>query len=323
MKAVVYTKYGPPEVLKHVDIEQPKPKDDEVLVSVHAASVNSWDWDRLTGRPYLYRLLSGISKPKLQILGADVAGEVVKVGNSVTRFSVGDEIFGDLSDGNWGAFAEFVCAKENELVLKPQRMSWEQAAAIPQAGVMAVQGLFDQKQLHPGQKVLMNGAGGGVGSFVLQMAKALNLHITGIDSAAKQAFMTSLGADEVIDYTKTDFTKNGQQYDLIIDVVANRSVYDYKHSLAPGGVYVMIGGKIPTVFQVGLLGPLVSGKNGKKIGILGIKPNKGLPQLIKLFEAGKVKPVIDKIFPLSETGKALQYIGDGHVKGKVIIAVNA
>lgn len=321
MKAIVYTEYGSPDVLKLNEIDQPKPSEDEVLIKVHAASVNNWDWDRLTGRPYLYRLLSGISKPKLQILGADVAGKIEAVGENVKQFKIGDEVFGDLSDGNWGAFAEYVCAKENALIHKPESMTFEQAAAIPQAGVMAMQGLMDQKQLQPGQSVLMNGAGGGVGSFVIQLAKALNLHVTAVDSAAKFEFMRSLGADELVDYTSEDFTKNGHQYDLIIDVVANRSVFDYKRSLNENGVYVMIGGKIPTVLQVGLLGSLISGKQGKKIGILGIKPNKDLEQMIELFENGKIKPVIDKVFPLSETAQAIKYIGDGLVKGKVVITI--
>ena len=321
MKAIIYTKYGSPDVLELKEVEKPIPKDNEVIIKVHAASVNNWDWDRLTGKPYLYRLLSGISKPKLQILGADVAGTVESIGKSVKHLKVGDEVFGDLSEGKWGAFAEYACARENELIHKPKTMTFEQAAAIPQAGVMAMQGIMDQKQLQAGQKVLMNGAGGAVGSFVIQLAKWLDLHVTAVDSGAKFEFMRSLGADEMIDYTQEDFTKNGQQYDLIIDVVANRSVFDYKRCLRENGRYLLIGGKIPTALQVGLLGPLISGKKGKKIGILGIKTNSGLERLIELFEEGKVKPVIDKVFPLSETAEALRYLGDGRMKGKVVIAM--
>jgi len=321
MKAIIYTKYGSPDVLELQEVEKPTPKEDEVLVKIRAASVNNWDWDRLTGKPYLYRLLSGIFKPKLQILGADVAGQVEAIGKNVKQIKVGDEVFGDLSEGSWGAFAEYVCAKENALIHKPTGMTFEQAAAIPQAGVMALQGLLEKRQLQPGQKVLMNGAGGGVGSFVLQLAKYFDAQVTGVDSTVKLEFMRSLGADHVIDYTKEDFTKNGQQYDLIIDVVANRSVLDYKRSLSPDGIYAMIGGKISSVLQIGLLGPLISGKEGKKIGILGIKTNKDLTYLNELFESGKIKPIIDKVYPLSETAQAIKYLGEGHVKGKVVITM--
>lgn len=321
MKAIIYTKYSSPDVLELKEVEKPTPKEDEVLVKMRAASVNNWDWDRLTGKPYLYRLLSGIFKPKLQILGADIAGQVEAIGKNVTQIKIGDEVFGDLSEGSWGAFAEYVCAKENALIHKPPGMTFEQAAAIPQAGVMAVQGLLEKRQLQPGQKVLMNGAGGGVGSFVLQLAKYFDAHVTGVDSTAKLEFKRSLGADHVIDYTKEDFTKNGQKYDLIIDVVANRSVFDYKRSLNPDGIYAMIGGKISSILQVGLFGSIIARKGGKQIGILGIKPNKDLAYLNELFESGKIKPIIDKVYPLSETAQAIKYLGEGHVKGKVVITM--
>jgi NADPH:quinone reductase-like Zn-dependent oxidoreductase len=320
MKAMVYEKYGTPEVLHLQDVELPKVGESEVLVKVHAASVNSWDWDRLTGKPYLYQLISGIGKPKLKILGADVAGVVEKVGKAVTKFNPGDQVYGDLSEGNWGAFAEYVCADEAALTIKPSKMNFEEAAAIPQAGVMALQGILDQRSIHPGDQVLMNGAAGGVGTFAIQLARMLGAHVTAVDHSDKLDFMRSIGANEVMDYTNVDFTRNGQQYDLILDVVASRSVSDYLRALAPGGSYAMIGGKISSILQIALLGPLSGKKHSKKIGVLAHKPNKGLEQINELYISGKLRPVIDKVFPLSKTPEALQYLGDGKVMGKVIIS---
>ncbi len=320
MKAIVYEKYGSSQNLKLTVVEKPVPGDDEVLVKVHAVSVNNWDWDRLTGRPYLYRLISGLSKPKLKILGADVAGTVETVGNNVTRFKPGDAVYGDLSEGNWGGFAEYALAKENYLTTKPISMSFEQAAAIPQAGVMAVQAILDQKEITQDNKILMNGAAGGIGTFVIQLAKMLGAHITTVDRGDKLDFLQVLGADTVIDYQKENFTKNGQTYDLIIDVVANQSISDYKRSLNATGAMSVIGGKITTVLKVALLGSMLSGKD-QKISLLMHKPNKYLDHINELFESGKIKPVIDKIFPLEQTAKAIQYIGDGNVMGKVIIKV--
>lgn len=322
MKAMVYEKYGTPEVLHLQDVELPKIGGNEVLVKVHAASANNWDWDRLTGKPYLYQLISGIGKPKLKILGADVAGVVEKVGKSVTKFKPGDQVYGDLSEGNWGAFAEYVCAHEAALTIKPSKMTFEEAAAIPQAGVMALQGILDQRSIHPGDKVLMNGAAGGVGSFAIQLAKMLGAHVTAVDHSHKLEFMRGIGADEVIDYTSADFTRNGQQYDLILDVVANRSVSDYLQALAPGGSYAIIGGKILSILQIALFGRLSGKKHNKKIGVLAHKPNKGLEQINEFYISGKLRPIIDKVFPLSNTPEALQYLGDGKVMGKVIISLS-
>jgi NADPH:quinone reductase-like Zn-dependent oxidoreductase len=322
MKAVIYEKYGAPDVLKLKEIDTPIAGDNEVLIKVHAASVNSWDWDRLTGKPYLYQLISGIGKPKLKILGADVAEKVEAIGSNVSKFKPGDEVYGDLSEGNWGGFAEYVCAPEKSLVIKPSVMTFEAAAAIPQAGVMALQGIMDQRSVRPGQRILMNGAAGGVGTFAIQLAKMLGAHVTAVDSGAKMEFMRTLGADEVIDYTRVDFTKNGQQYDLILDVVANKSVRKYLLALKPGGVYAMIGGKISTILQIALLGALSGKKSGKNIGILVHKPNKGLEKINELFSTGKIKPIIDKVFPLDKTSEALQYVGAGKVMGKVVIKVS-
>ncbi len=319
MKAAVYIKYGSPDVLEIKEIEKPSPKEDEILVKIHASSVNNWDWDRLTGRPYLYRLLSGIMKPTLQVLGADVAGTVAAIGQKVKHFKVGDEVFGDLSEGNWGGFAEYVCAKENQIIVKPPSISFEQAAAIPQASTMALQGLR-KKQTLEGCKVLMNGAGGGVGSFAIQLAKFYGAEVTAVDTGSKFDFMKSLGADHVIDYKKENFTQNGLKYDLIVDVVANQGVSDYKRALCKDGNYILIGGKISSALQVGLIGSMISKKQGKKIGILGIKTNHGLSDIISLIESGHLKVVIDKTFPLEKTAEAIRYLGEGHVKGKVVVA---
>lgn len=321
MKAVVYTKYGSPDVLELKEVDKPVPEDDEVLIRVHAASVNSWDWDLLTGKPFLYRLLSGMLRPKRSILGADVAGVVEAVGKNVKKFSPGDEVFGDLCESGWGCFAEYVCARERSLALKPHHMSFEQAAVLPQAGVMALQGIRDYGQVRNGQKVLINGAGGGVGTFAVQMAKALGAEVTGVDRTDKLHMLKSIGTDHVIDYTREDFSRNGQHYDFILDVVAHRSVFEYRNALTPAGIFVMVGGSVSRILQLALLGPLLSMAGQKKMGILVHKPNKDLDYLIKLFEAGKLIPVIGKRFTLNEVPDALRSIGAGHVFGKAVINV--
>ena len=322
MKAMVYHTYGSPEVLRLAEMPTPTPGDDEVLVKVHAASINSWDWDLLRGTPFLNRLNSGLLKPKIQILGADIAGRVEAVGRNVTQFQPGDEVFGDISGSGWGGFAEYVCARANAVVSKPVRMTFEQAAAVPQAAVLALQGLRPKEQLQPGQKVLINGAGGGVGTFAVQIAKSFGAKVTGVDSTQKLDMLRSIGADHVIDYTQEDFTKNGQHYDLILDNVATRSIFDYRRVLSPAGIYVMVGGSMAALFQIAFLGPLISMTGRNKMGLLMHKPNPGdLVFMTELFEAGKVEPVIDRCYPLSEVAAALRYFGTGHVRGKVIITV--
>ena len=321
MKAIVYTKYGSPDVLQLKDVENPVPRDNELLIRVHAVSVNSWDWDLLTGKPYIYRLFFGLFKPKYKIIGSDVAGIVEAVGKNVKQFKPGDEVFGDLCQCGWGGFAEYVCARENAIALKPESMTFEEAASIPQAAIMALQGIRDKRKIQSGQKVLINGSGGGVGTFAIQMAKAYGAEVTGVDNNAKLDMMRSIGADYVIDYTQEDFTKNGQYYDLIIDVVANRSIFDYKRALNPEGIYILIGGTVASIFQVLLLGPLISKTSNKKLGILGHKPNKDMEFIKELYETGKIKPVIDKIYTLNEVPEALQDLGNGNVQGKAIITV--
>lgn len=319
MKAIVYTQYGTPDVLILKEIDKPIPKDDEVLIKVFAVSLNDWDLGLLDGDP-INRLLNGILKPKIKILGSDIAGRIEAVGENVKELQPGDNVFGDLS-GRWGGFAEYVCAHENELALKPATMTFEEAAAIPQAAMLAIQGLCDKGKIQPGQKLLINGAGGGVGTFAVQIAKLYGVETTGVDSSGKLEMLRAMGFDHVIDYTKEDFTRNGQQYDLILDAKTNRSILDYTRSLSPNGMYVTVGGRIARLFQALILGPWISMISKKKIGIVALKRNKDLKYMNELFEAGKVKPVIDGPYRLDEVPKAFRLFGKGDHKGKVVITV--
>jgi NADPH:quinone reductase-like Zn-dependent oxidoreductase len=319
MKAIVYHNYGSPDVLALQDIQKPTPKDDEVLINVRAASINSWDWDLVRGEPFIIRLW-GLQKPKYTIPGADYAGRIEAVGKLVTRFKPGDEVFGDLCENGFGALADYTCARENALTLKPPSMSFEQAAAIPQAGLMALQSLRDKGHLKAGQKVLINGAAGGVGMFAVQIAKSMGAEVTGVDSALKLEKLLALGADYVIDYTREDFTRNGKGYDIIIDVVSNRSISEYKRSLNTGGIFIMIGGTMHSIFQVMFLSKILS-DGDKKLTMLPYRANKGLDVMIELFESGKAVPIIDKVFPLAETSEAFRYYASGQFKGKVVIKV--
>jgi len=323
MKAIVYTKYGPPDVIELKEIEKPTPKDDEVLVKVHAASVNAYDWHLLTADSFLVRLMGGgLLKPKNTKLGADIAGRVEAVGGNARQFQPGDEVFGDIAESGNGSFAEFVCARENLLALKPVNLSFEEAAAVPMAAVTALQGLRDQGQIQPGQKVLINGASGGVGTFAVQIAKSFGAEVTAVCSTGKMDMVRSLGADHAIDYTKQDFTQTGLQYDLILAVNGYHPLSAYKRALSPTGIYVMAGGSFAQIFQAMLLGPLMSQTGGRKMGGLSARPNqKDLVIMRELLEAGKVVPVIDRCYPLSEAADALRYLGEGHARGKVIITV--
>lgn len=329
MKAIVFTEYGQPDVLQLKEIELPTPRDNEVLVKVHASSINDWDWGLLRGTPFVNRLLFGLLKPKkVQILGCDIAGHIEAVGKNVKLFQPGDAVFGDLCENRFGGFAEYVCTHENTLTLKPAAMTFEEAAAIPQAAALAIQSLSNNVQTQKGYangkdrlKVLINGAGGGAGTFTVQIAKSMGVEVTGVDSTEKLDIMRSIGADHVIDYTKEDFTKNGQHYDLILDHAAYHSISDYKRALSSRGTYVIVGGSMSLVFKIMLLGPLISMTGKKKMRILGHKPNKGLALVLELMHAGKVVPVIDKRFQLAETAEAFRYFGAGHAKGKVVITV--
>jgi NADPH:quinone reductase-like Zn-dependent oxidoreductase len=323
LKAVVYNNYGSPDVLKFKDVKTPTPNDNEVLVKIKATSINSWDWDLLTGIPYEYRFLSGLLKPKKNnILGCDIAGCIESVGKNVTKLKLGDEVFGDLSDGGWGGFAEYVCADENELALKPANISFAEAAASLQAGLLALQAFQKKTDLKLGDRILINGACGGVGTFAIQIARTLGVEITAVDCTKKLEMMTSLGADHVIDYTKEDFTKNGERYDLILDVKTDRSIFDYKRVLTSNGVYVTVGGKTSRLLQLAVLGPLIKKKENKLLTLIIYKPNKDINKLCSFIEAGKVKPVIDKCFQLSETADAFRYFGQGHFKGKVVVVLD-
>jgi NADPH:quinone reductase-like Zn-dependent oxidoreductase len=319
VKAITYEKYGTPEVLELKEVDKPIPKDDEVLIKVFAVSLNDWDLGLLSG-DFINRMLNGISKPKIKILGSDIAGRVEAIGKNVTKFQVGDNVYGDLS-GRWGGFAEYVCANENALALKPESMTFEQAASIPQAAMLAVQGLIDKGNIQSGQKLLINGAGGGVGTFGIQIAKLYGVEITGVDNPGKLEMMRSMGFDNVIDYTRDDFTKNGKQYDLILDAKTNRSMFDYVRALSPNGKYVTVGGSLARLFQALILGPMISLLYKKKIVIVPLKPNKDLGYMNGLFEEGKVKPVIDGPYKLEEVPHTFKIFGEGTHKGKVVITI--
>lgn len=320
MKAVVCTRYGTPDVLELKEVNKPIPKDDEVLVKVHSVSVNDWDWGLLQGTPFLNRLLFGLLRPKHTILGSDIAGRIEAVGKKVERFRPGDEVYGDQT-GTWGGFAEYLCARENALALIPAGMSFDEAAAIPQAAMLAVQGLRDKGRIRPGQKLLLNGAGGGVGTFAIQVAKTYNVEVTGVDSSGKFHVLRSMGFDHVIDYTREDFTRTGRRYDLILDVKTNRSVFAYARALNRNGIYVSIGGSMTRIFQALLMAPLISMISKKHIRILTLKQNRDLAYMNELFESGKLKPVIDRRYKLCEVPDALRSFGEGHHKGKIVITV--
>ncbi len=323
MKAIIHTRYGSPDVLQLKEVEKPAPKDNEVLVKVHAASANAGDWHLLRGKPFLIRLMGyGLLKPKNKILGSDIAGRVEAVGKNVKQFQSGDAVFGDISGCGFGAFAEYVCVPENALALKPANISFEEAAAVPLASVTALQALRDKGHIHPGKKVLINGASGGVGTFAVQIAKSFGAEVTAVCSTGKMDMVRSIGANQVIDYTQEDFTQNGQQYDLILAANGYHPISDYKRALSPKGIYVMTGGSMTQLFQAILLGPWISMTGSKKLGALFAQPNqKDLPFLKELLEAGKVKPVIDRRYPLSAVPDALRYLEEGHARGKVVITL--
>ncbi len=322
MKAITFSKYGQPDVLHLEEVDKPTPKDNEVLVKVHAASINDWDWQLLQGIPLINRLMAGLLKPtRIKILGCDIAGRIEAVGKSVKQFHKGDEVFGDLSGCGFGGFSEYVCARENALALKPGMMTFEDAAAVPQAGLLALQGLREKGKVQPGQKVLINGASGGAGTFAVQIAKSFGAEVTGVCSTRKMDFVRSVGADHVIDYTQEDFTKNGEHYDLILDMQAHHSVLDYKRALSPNGIFVMVGGSSALVNKLIFLGPWISMTENKKMGLLLHKANKSMDSMKELLVSGTVVPIIDKLFPLSETAEAMRYFGEGHKKGKVVITL--
>jgi NADPH:quinone reductase-like Zn-dependent oxidoreductase len=317
MKAIVRTQYGPPDVLQLTEAAKPTPKDDEVLVKVYAASVNPLDRYTMRGMP-LIRQIPGRRKPKDPRLGVDVAGQIEAVGRNATQFKPGDEVFGMAR----GAFAEYVCALEDKLALKPANISFEDAAAVPVAALTALQGLRDQGRIQPDQKVLINGASGGVGTFAVQIAKSFGADVIAVCSARNVDTARSLGADHVIDYTRQDFTRSGQRYDLILAANGYHSIFAYRRALSENGIYVMAGGGWAQLLQGMLLGPILSWVGRKKMRFFVAKINKkDLDLLGDLLAKGKVVPVIDKRFPLSEVAEALRYLGEGHARGKAVISM--
>jgi NADPH:quinone reductase-like Zn-dependent oxidoreductase len=324
MQAIVYTRYGTPDVLQLKEVEKPIPKDGEVLVKVHAASVNALDWHFMRGKPFLIRVSgAGLRTPKDPRLGVDLAGRVEAVGSNVTQFQVGDAVFGRGS----GAFADYACAREDAVVVKPTALTFEAAAAVPIAALTALQGLRDKGHIQPGQHVLINGASGGVGTFAVQIAKSFGAEVTAVCSTRNAEMARSLGADHVIDYTQEDFTKSGRRYDLILAVNGYHSILAYRRALRPTGIYVMVGAStahlMQAMRQTMLLGPVLSRTGSKKMSTFMAKPTqKDLEVVAKLLEAGKITPVIDRRYPLCETAEAIRYLEAGHARGKVVITVD-
>ena len=324
MKAIVCTKYGSPDVLQLQEVENPSPKDDEVLIKIHAASINSRDWRMMRANPFFIRLMpGGFLQPQNKILGGDVAGLIEAVGRYVKQFKPGDEVFGYLPSATGrGTFAEYVCANENAITLKPANLTFEQAAAVPLAALTALQGLRDNGHIQSGQKVLINGASGGVGTFAVQIAKAFGAEVTAVCSTRNLDMAHSIGADHTIDYTKEDFTRNGQQYDLILAVNGYHPISEYLHALSPEGIYVVAGGSMFQLFQAALQGRKTSKTTRQKTYVVSLVQNqKDLVFMQNLLESGKVVPVIDGCYPLSKAAEALWYFEKEHAQGKVIITV--
>jgi len=316
MKAMVYAKFGSPDVLEFKEVAVPVPKAHEILIKIRAASVNAYDWRHLRADPFLIRFMgAGLFKPSHRILGADIAGQVEAVGGEVTQFKPGDEVFGE---GGYGGFAEYVCVDENRFVLKPADLTFEEAAAVPMAALTALQGLRDSGQIKAGQRILINGASGGVGTFAVQIAKAFGAEVTGVCSTSKMDLVRSIGADHVVDYTREDVTKSERRYDLIFDVAAFRPVSEYRRVLNPGGIYVVAGGSIGRIFQTMFLSK-IKAKTMKVV--IARADQKDLLVLAELMTAGKVKSVIDKIYPLNETAEAIRYLEEGRARGKVVITI--
>ena len=319
MKAQVLNKYGGPEDFQLLEVDKPVPKENEVLVKIRATAVNDYDWGIMRGKPYLYRLMFGFFKPKHKIIGMELAGVVEAVGEKVENFKVGDPVYGDTSDFGFGTFAEYMSINEKALVHKPKSMSFEEAATIPHASMLAYQSFYKVGNIKKGQKVLINGAGGGVGTFGLQLCKLHQAEVTGVDTGDKLQKMKTLGFDHVIDYKKEDFSKNGQSYDLIMDCKTTRSPFAHARSLNPGGTYVTVGGTIGRLLQTFVLSGWISLLHKKKVLVHGLKPNRGMEHINALYEEGKIKCVIDGPYKLEEIPRLIQYFGEGKHTGKVVI----
>jgi len=321
MKAFTFKKYGLPTVLEIEEVAKPVPGDTEVLVRIYATSINDWDWGLVRGKPFVIRLINGLNKPKKTIPGVDISGKVEALGRNVRSFKVGDEIYCDLSECGFGGFAEYVCVPEKVLSKKPSNISFNDAAALPHAGILALQGLVEKGKVKSGQSVLINGAGGGVGTLGLQILKSYELTVTGVDSDEKLDMMKALGFDNVIDYKKVDFTATGEKYDLILDTKTNRSVFKYAQALNKSGTYVTVGGSMYRLFEILVLGSLISLFSKKKLGVLGLKPNKGLVRISDLVEKGQIKPVVDGPYGFEKIPELIQYFGEGRHRGKIVVEI--
>lgn len=323
MKAIVLTRYGSPNVvLRLQELAKPEPGDGEVLVKVHATSINDWDWFYVRGKPYAYRLIFGLVRPRVAVLGAEVAGTVVSAGKGATLFQPGERVYGDISEAGFGGFAEYVCVRETALARMSASMTFEKAAALPHAAMLAQQGLIDIGQLRQGERVLINGAGGGVGTLGVQIAKQHGAEVTGVDSALKLDMLRTFGFDHVIDYQRHDFTRNGQRYDLILDTKTNRSPFRYLRSLRPGGRYVTVGGHLSRLLQTFCIGPIVSKVTGKHVRVVALKPNKNLDSVNDLFEKNALECAIDGPYSLGDVPRAVQRFGEAKHLGKVVITID-
>ncbi|MEQ9297177.1 MAG: NAD(P)-dependent alcohol dehydrogenase [Cyclobacteriaceae bacterium] len=319
MRAILLEKYGPPSQLKVHEVPKPTPTENEVLVKIHATAINDYDWSMVRGRPYLYRLLFGLGKPKNSIPGMELSGAVEDVGNKVTLHRKGDAVYGDISEFGFGTLAEYICIHEKAILNKPGKLSFEEAASIPHAYGLAYQGLVEKGQITKGQKVLINGAGGGVGSFGLQIAKLYDAEVTGVDTGDKLNQMKALGFDHIIDYKQQDFTKLDDQYDLILDTKTTHGPFAYARVLKPEGRYITVGGTLASIILVALLGSMVKRFTNKHMEVLALKANKDLDQLELLFTDQPLECVIDGPYPLEEVPRLIQYFGEGKHTGKVII----
>ena len=321
MKAIILKEYGLPNLLEIGEVEKPIPNDKEVLVRIHSASINDWDWGLVRGKPFVIRLFFGLRKPKINIPGVDVSGVIEAVGDNVSSFKIGDEIYCDLSECGCGGFAEYVCVPEKELSIKPSNISHNDASALPHAGLLALQGLVEKGKVKSGQSVLINGAGGGVGTLGIQILKSYGVKVTGVDSAEKLDLIKSLGFDSVMDYKKVDFTDTGEKYDLILDTKSNRSLFKYARSLKENGRYVTVGGSMVRLIEIALLGSLISLFTRKKLSVLIHKPNKGLDQISKLVEKGQIQPVVDGPYGFDKIPESIQYFGEGRHLGKIVVEI--
>ncbi|MCL4108618.1 UNVERIFIED_CONTAM: hypothetical protein GTU68_006936 [Idotea baltica] len=319
MQAIINNSYGAPqEVMELQDVDIPTPDEDEILIEIHATAINDYDWSMARGRPFLYRLLFGINKPKNRIAGMELSGIVRSIGSNVEKWKIDDHVYGDLSDFGFGSFAEYICINQNAVCQKPEEMSFEEAAALPHAALLAWQAL-GENGISKHQNILVNGAGGGVGTNALHLAKMHGVTTTGVDSAHKGPYLKSIGYDHVIDYRESDFTKNGMQYDLILDCKSSRSAFTIMRSLSPEGTYVTIGGKISTLIGLLFWGKIFSLFSKKRIRVHSLRPNDGLDKISALFKEGKIRPTIDGPYALKEVPRLVEYFGAGEHRGKVVI----